>query len=146
LPGVTLTIVGKNPPHDFVALQAAHPEVYHVPGYVTDLTPWIEEASLMVVPVRVGGGMRVRILEGFARAMPVVTTTVGLEGIDATPGEHVLVADEPEVFAREVIRLVNDPQLQDRLAQNGRELAEQVYDRQVVLRKFDQIYPADEGA
>lgn len=146
LPGVTLTIVGKNPPPDFAALQAAHPEVYRVPGYVADLTPWIEAASLMVVPVRVGGGMRVRILEGFARAMPVVTTTVGLEGIDATPGEHVLVADEPETFAREVIRLVNDRQLQDRLARNGRELAEQVYDRQVVLRKFDQIYPADEGA
>ena len=54
----------------------------------------------MVIAVRAGGGMRVRILESFARGMPVVTTTVGLEGIDAIQGEHVLVKDSPEAFAQ----------------------------------------------
>ena len=70
-----------------------------VTGYVPDLQPYLEQATLMVVPVRAGGGMRVRILEAFARGMPVVTTTVGLEGIEAEPGVDVLVADSPEAFA-----------------------------------------------
>ena len=60
-----------------------------VTGYVPDLEPYMAQAALIVVPVRAGGGMRVRILEAFARALPVVTTTVGLEGIDARPGEDV---------------------------------------------------------
>jgi glycosyltransferase involved in cell wall biosynthesis len=70
----------------------------------------------------------------------VVTTTVGLEGIQAQPGEEVLVADTPEAFANEVIRLLKDPALQARLAENGRRLAETCYDWQVVLTKIDEVY------
>lgn len=145
VPGVTLTIVGKNPPPEFVTLQNERPDVYRVPGYVADLTPWFEGAAIMVVPVRVGGGMRVRILEAFAREMPLVTTTIGLEGIDASAGEHLLIADDAPAFAAAVVRLLGDAELQRRLARNGRALVEQVYDRQVVLKKFDQIYPIDGG-
>jgi glycosyltransferase involved in cell wall biosynthesis len=92
VPQVTLTIVGKNPPPDFLHLQEQYPGVITVTGYVPDLTPFMEKAAIMVVAVRAGGGMRVRILEAFARGLPVVTTTVGLEGIEARPGEDVLVA------------------------------------------------------
>ncbi|TLN14032.1 glycosyltransferase, partial [bacterium] len=88
---VTLTIVGKNPPPDFSAAADRSGGAIRVTGYVPDLTPYLEAAALMVVPVRAGGGMRVRILEAFVRGMPVVTTSVGLEGIDARPGEEVLV-------------------------------------------------------
>jgi polysaccharide biosynthesis protein PslH len=84
--------------------------------------------------------MRVRILEAFARGMPVVTTTVGLEGIQAEPGEDVLVEDQPGLFAEAVIGLLRDPDAQKRLAQNGRALAEARYDWQVVLRQLDRIY------
>jgi glycosyltransferase involved in cell wall biosynthesis len=84
--------------------------------------------------------MRVRILEAFARGIPVVTTTIGLEGIDALPGQDVLVADEPEDFAREVIRLAKDPILQDGWQNNGRALIEQVYDRKIALQKMDRVY------
>jgi glycosyltransferase involved in cell wall biosynthesis len=84
--------------------------------------------------------MRVRILEAFARGAPVVTTTVGLEGIDACPGEDVLVADSPEDFARSVIRLIQDRQLQDKLSVNGRRLVEEKYDWQVVLGALDKVY------
>lgn len=144
VPGVTLTVVGKNPPADFLALQQAAPEVYHVPGYVTDLTPWFEQAAVVIVPVRVGGGMRVRILEAFARAMPIVTTTVGLEGIDAVPEEHVLVEDDESRFAEAVIGLIRDEKWQNRLAAKGRQLAEAMYDQQVVLQRLDEIYPPRE--
>jgi glycosyltransferase involved in cell wall biosynthesis len=140
VPGSSLTIVGKNPPQDFLNAASLHPESVQVTGYVPDLEPYIEQAAMMVVPVRAGGGMRVRILEGFARGIPVVTTTVGLEGIDAQVGEEVLVADTPAEFAREVIRLFHDQGLQDRLSSNGRRLAEACYDWQVVLKQMDGIY------
>ena len=143
--GVTLTIVGKNPPADFINLQNDFPDVFQVPGYVPDLTPWFEQAAIVIVPVRVGGGMRVRILEAFAREMPVVTTTIGLEGIDAIPGEHILVEDDAELFARDVIKLIRDEELQSKLAGNGRRLVEELYDRQVVLKKLEQIYPLSKG-
>ena len=84
--------------------------------------------------------MRVRILEAFARGAPVVTTTVGLEGIDACAGEDVLVADCPQDFARSVIAVLQEESLQQKLSANGRRLVEQKYDWQVVLGELDKIY------
>jgi glycosyltransferase involved in cell wall biosynthesis len=84
--------------------------------------------------------MRVRILEAFARGVPVVTTTVGLEGIDAKPDEDVLVADTPEQFASAVTRILHEQRLQDRLASNGRRLVVSRYDWQVVLEQLDVVY------
>lgn len=139
-PGVTLTIIGKNPPADFVQAAAQSPETIQVTGYVTNLTPYMEAAALMVVPVRAGGGMRVRLLEAFARAMPAVTTTVGLEGIEATHGREVLVADDAVSFAAATVRLLGDKSLQRQLAENGRSLAETCYDWQVVLDQMDAVY------
>lgn len=138
-PGVSLTIIGKNPPADF-QLAAKEDDSIQVTGYVGDLTPYLEQAALMVVPLRAGGGMRVRILEAFARGMPVVTTTVGLEGIDARSGEEVLVADSPEAFAGEVVKLLQDRELRERLAVRGRALAEARYDWQVVLKSMAEVY------
>lgn len=142
IPQATLTIVGKNPPADFLQLQERYPGVITVTGYVSDLTPYLEQAAIMVVAVRAGGGMRVRILEAFARGLPVVTTTIGLEGIDARPGEEVLVADTPQDFADSVAGLLIDSALQTNLAVRGRQLAEQRYDWQVILGKMDEIYQA----
>jgi glycosyltransferase involved in cell wall biosynthesis len=95
---------------------------------------------LMVVPVRAGSGMRVRILDAFAHAMPIITTTVGLEGIDAIPGQDVLVADSVDDFARSVVSLLRDESLQKTLAERGRGLAEARYDWRVVLTKLDEVY------
>jgi glycosyltransferase involved in cell wall biosynthesis len=84
--------------------------------------------------------MRVRILEAFAQAMPVVTTTIGLEGIEASPDEDVLVADTPSDFAARVVKVLSDETLQNRLAMNGRRLVEKCYDWRAVLQKLDSIY------
>jgi glycosyltransferase involved in cell wall biosynthesis len=84
--------------------------------------------------------MRVRIPEAFARAMPVVTTTVGLEGIQAQPGRDVLVADHPADFADAVIRLLRDKALQTQLSTNGRCLVASNYDWQVILKDLDNVY------
>ena len=139
-PDTTLTILGKNPPADFYQLQNKYPQKVEVTGYVDDLTPYLEKAALMVIPVRAGGGMRVRILEAFARGMPVVTTTVGVEGIKARPGEEILVEDDPAGFAQAASNLLDDEALGASLAEKGRSLAESHYDWQVVLKKMDHIY------
>ena len=140
----TLTIIGKNPPQDILRLEAKDPTRIKVTGYVDDLVPYFEETAVIVVPVNAGSGMRVRILEAFARAMPVVTTSVGLEGIEAELGEDVLVADSPDDFAKAVVRLLQDEDLRDQLANNGRHLAETLYDWRVSLRKLNHIYENDE--
>ncbi|MFQ5617205.1 MAG: glycosyltransferase family 4 protein, partial [Anaerolineales bacterium] len=140
VPDVTLTIVGKKPPKDIVQLGQDYPKTIEVTGYVPDLDPYMEQAAIMVVPVRAGGGMRVRILGAFARAMPVVTTSVGLEGIEARPGEDILVADTASDFAADVTRLLGDAKLQNCLAKNGRQLAETHYDWQVVLKRMNAVY------
>ncbi len=140
VPDVTLTIIGKNPPQDFLDLAAKNPGAVKVTGYVPELPPYLEQSALMVVPVRAGGGMRVRILEAFAYAMPVVTTTIGLEGIHAEPERDVLVADTASDFAKRVVELLEDTSLQEKLSTNGRRLAETKYDWQVVLSAMKPIY------
>ena len=140
IPDATLTIIGKNPPRDFLELGSREPDIVRITGYVPDLAPWLEKAALMVVPVRAGGGMRVRILEAFAYAMPVVTTTVGLEGIQAECGRDVLVADSVQDFADRVVELLGSYALQAGLASCGRRLAEERYDWQTVLSAMEPIY------
>src|SRR5690606_11350548 len=108
--------------------------------------PYFDTSAIMVVPVRAGGGMRVRILEAFARGMPLVTTTVGLEGIDAQDGQEVLVRDNPETFAQAVLDLLHSPETQASLAQAGRALAEKRYDWQIALKSMEKVYSRAEQA
>ena len=140
VPDATLTIIGKNPPQDFLDLAAREPDAVKVTGYVPELAPYLEQSALMVVPVRAGGGMRVRILEAFAYAMPVVTTTIGLEGIHAGLEKDVIVADAAGDFADRVCELLEDASRQEKLSTNGRRLAETKYDWQVVLDAMRPIY------
>jgi glycosyltransferase involved in cell wall biosynthesis len=140
IPDATLTVVGKNPPHDLLQLASQAPQSITFTGYVPDLTPYFEQAALMVVPVRSGGGMRVRILEGFARAMPVVTTTIGLEGIDARPNQDVWVQDTADGFAQAVVKLIKDEDRQAELGINGRRLVERKYDWKVALEELGSLY------
>lgn len=140
VPDVKLTIIGKNPPKDLVEIASNDSLGITVTGYVQDLEPYLEAAALMVVPVRAGSGMRVRILEAFARSMPVVTTTVGLEGIEAKNGEDILVEDTSDRFGSAVVSLLNDDALQSVLAFNGRRAAQERYDWRTGLIGLDKIY------
>ena len=123
---VHLTIVGGGPTSD--VLTAAARQGAEVAGFVDEVAPYLHRASVSVVPLRVGGGTRIKILEALSRELPVVTTTVGAEGIDAVDGVHVLMADTPEAFAAAVVRLLDDPALAGRLAAAGRELVQRRYD------------------
>ncbi|NMB87736.1 MAG: glycosyltransferase [Chloroflexi bacterium] len=136
----TLIVVGKNPPKDFINAAAKSEGKIQVMGYVPELRPFYEEADVVVVPVRAGGGMRVRILEAFTLGVPVVTTTVGLEGIQAADKEDVMIADSPQDFSDAVCRILCEPKLQKQLAQNSRQVVENRYDWRVVLDQMGQVY------
>jgi polysaccharide biosynthesis protein PslH len=145
IPEASLTIVGKSPPDDLIQSARQNPEWVTVTDYVPDLRPYLSSSALVVIPVRAGSGMRVRILDALAFGVPLVTTTVGLEGIDAQHGKQVLVADTAEEFAENVIVLLKDGDLQARLSRNGRHLVEDHYDWKVALKSMNKIY-GNEGA
>jgi glycosyltransferase involved in cell wall biosynthesis len=92
-----------------------------------------------VVPLLAGGGMRVKILNALAEGIPIVSTTLGYEGIEVTPGQDILVGDTPEAFAAEVLRVLNDPDLGRQLAANGRCLAEEKYDYRKACPPLDTV-------
>lgn len=139
LPQVRFSIVGPHPPPEVRAL--ANPEAgIVVTGYVLDVEPIIRRSSVLVVPLRAGSGMRVKILTALAQGLPVVTTSLGYEGIAAVPGRDLLVADTPEAFAEAVLRVLTDEALARALVANGRRLIEQHYDYRLVCRKLDDVY------
>jgi glycosyltransferase involved in cell wall biosynthesis len=94
---------------------AAHPGVA-VLGEVSDMTPVLRQARVVAVPLRVGGGTRIKILEAFAHRVPVVSTSVGAEGLDVVPGRHLLTADSPEEFAAALTAVLADDELAGGLA------------------------------
>jgi glycosyltransferase involved in cell wall biosynthesis len=141
VPDAVLTIIGKNPPAELQnpksKIQKSNLEVT---GYVADLWPYLEETAAFVVPLLAGGGMRVKIVDAWMRGLPVVSTTVGAEGIETRPGENILIADTPAAFAQATVRLLQNPDKGQRLAQAGRRWAEQHYNWRTVYRLWDQVY------
>lgn len=126
LPGFRLTIAGKDPPSDVRAL--ARPGRVEVPGYVDDLAGLVRGADACVVPLRIGGGTRLKILDAMALGVPVVATRVGAEGILARDREHLLLADSPAEFAAAVAEACGDRALARTLAENGRRLVVERYE------------------
>jgi glycosyltransferase involved in cell wall biosynthesis len=143
VPDTRFLIVGSRPPRPVTELASDIERGCTVTGYVADLGPLLRASAVLVVPVHSGSGMRVKILEAFARGIPVVSTRVGVEGIDAQDGVHLLVTDEPAEFARAVTRVLRNPDLGRRLAAAGRRLVEERYDWRTALAALDQVYPVD---
>jgi polysaccharide biosynthesis protein PslH len=96
----------------------------------------VSEASVCVIPIRQGGGTRIKILEAMALGTPVVATSKGAEGLDVTPEHDILLADEPAAFAAQVLRLLSDGGLRERLSTNARRLVEGKYDWRNIGRRF----------
>jgi glycosyltransferase involved in cell wall biosynthesis len=96
-------------------------------GYVDDIQAKVAESEVCVVPLRVGGGTRLKVLEALALGTPVVSTSKGVEGLEASDGEEVLISDDPQGFAHAVGRLFDDKELYEKLARNGRSLVEAHY-------------------
>lgn len=137
-PDATLTIAGARPVPEVLAL-AMLPGVT-VTGFVEDMRPYLWQAAVSIVPLRIGGGTRLKILEAMAAGSPVVSTSIGAEGLDVKAGEDIVLADRPEPFADEVVRLLREPEWGQKLRVNGRRLVEQSYDWSVVAPRLDAVY------
>jgi glycosyltransferase involved in cell wall biosynthesis len=118
-----LTVVGAGGPDWLPKLAARARQDVEVAGFVPDTAPWFERARALVVPLRIGGGTRLKILESLARGVPVLSTTLGCEGLDLEPGRDLLVEDDPRAFAAALDRLLADDELCRSLARNGRAAA-----------------------
>ncbi|WP_051276121.1 glycosyltransferase family 4 protein [Desulfovirgula thermocuniculi] len=134
LPDAELLVVGKEPPPEVVALGSL-PGV-KVVGYVPDLRPYLAQASLVVVPLRFGTGIRNKILEAFAAGRPVVSTPLGCEGLEVRPGVHLEVVGDPRSFAEAVIDLLRNPTRRAYLAVNARKVVEQIYNWEAIGRRL----------
>lgn len=120
LPDVKFYIVGSRPLPDITCLAEVNKNTI-VTGFVEDLEPYYKKAAVFVAPLLTGGGIIVKILDAMAAGTPVVTTSIGNEGISATPGEHLMVADTADEFAEKVIDILKDQELRSRLALAGRD-------------------------
>ena len=139
-PGAVLQIVGGYPVPAISRLARAG-EI-EITGFVRDVRPYVKHASIVVVPLRVGGGTRLKILEALAMGKPLVSTTVGAEGIEAVPDRDLVIADRPEEFADEVVSLLTQPERREALGNAGRRLALDKYNWERIVKDLEKIYEA----
>ena len=125
LPDTRLLIVGRGPAPDIMALHDGKSIV--VANDVPSVTDYYAAATIAVVPLRFGGGTRLKILEAWAHGVPIVSTTVGCEGLDGLDGQHLMVADRSRDFASRCVALLRSPELRDRIAREGRRLVAERY-------------------
>ncbi|MBI4497829.1 MAG: glycosyltransferase [Chloroflexi bacterium] len=137
VPDVRLTIVGRDPTAAVRAL--AGPSVT-VTGAVTDDLPYFQRASAFVLPMRYGGGVRLKLLQALACGLPVVSTPLGTDGVAACHGEHLLLAERPEEFAQAVVRVLADPALAARLGRSGRALVAERYTWEAAASLVEDVY------
>ena len=137
-PELIFTIVGKNPPDYLTQLHGQHN--IEVLGFVPDLDLVLADTAVFVVPLRAGGGMRVKILDAWCWGLPIVSTTIGAEGTDVRDGENILIADESVAVAQAVTRAYQDQTLNRQLRFNGRSWVEARYDWRHVYQAWDKVY------
>ena len=132
----TLTIVGRRPVPKVLELAANDPGIV-VTGTVPDVRPHLANASLMIVPLRVGGGTRIKIFEGMATGIPCLSTRIGAEGLPVTDGKDHLLADEPADFASAIDRCFSEPKFAATLGGAGRELVASRYSWEKINEVFE---------
>jgi glycosyltransferase involved in cell wall biosynthesis len=134
---VEMWIVGTDPPPEVLQLNG---NGVHVTGRVESVVPYYRRSTVCLVPLRAGGGTRLKILEAMALGRPVVSTTVGCEGLDVTDEVHLLVADSPEQFAEATLRLLGDRVLYQQMVSNARQLVVDRYDWDALAAQMIKIY------
>ena len=134
-PTTTLSIIGRSPTP--AVRRLAHEYGVEVTGAVDDVRPHVAAGSVYVVPLRIGGGTRLKIFEAMGMAKAVVSTSIGAEGLPVTHGEDILIADEPAAFANEVVRLIRDAAFRQRIASAARTLVVERYDWSAVAVDFE---------
>lgn len=137
-PEVTVTVVGRDPSDAFRDFAGRHG--IRLTGRVPDVRPHLAEAMVFVAPMVSGSGIKNKVLEAMAMALPIVATTLAVEALEVQDGVHYLVADEASDFAAAIDRLLGDPELRLRLGQNARRLVETQYGWDTTARRYKEIY------
>ena len=138
IPLAHITIVGQKPAPRISALEQ-RPGI-DVTGWVDDTRPFVADAAVYVVPLRMGSGTRLKVLEAMAMGKAIVSTSRGVEGIDLVPGRDAIIADSPDAFATQVIALLRNLERRHDLGSNARTLVEAKYDWRNIVPLFERIY------
>lgn len=137
IPDAKLVVVGRNAPSTLLARSSSN---VTFTGYVDDPRTYLDRAAAVIVPLRIGGGTRFKIVEAMAKAKAVVSTVVGAEGLDTEHEKQLLLADDPETFATQACRLLSDLPLQARLGRAARQFAEARYGWNSAVEKLESFY------
>jgi GT2 family glycosyltransferase/glycosyltransferase involved in cell wall biosynthesis len=138
IPKAKFLVVGSFPPKKILALNS---EGITVTGWVEDLRQYLGEATVFVAPIRLGSGVRGKVVEAFAMGKAIVGTPVAFEGIKAVNGHNAFVASSPREFAEKTVRLLQDKALRERMGRNARKTAENNYGWEKIVGKIEAIYP-----
>lgn len=138
-PCIRTVIIGRNPPASLSDKIKARGLDVTLTGFVDDIRPYVAGAHVYVIPLFVGSGTRIKAFEAMAMGCPVVSTTVGMEGLDVTDGEHFLCADDGPAFARCILDLLDDTTLRTRIAAAARRVTEDRFSWSRVARQFEAI-------
>lgn len=136
---VKLLIIGRKATDKMKRLAALDSSV-EIKGYVPDIRPYLSKASVFTAPIKMGGGMRGKILEAMAMGVAVVSTPLGMEGIEAVDGIHAFIADNPDQFAHRTIELLQNKILRDKFSGEGRKLVENKYDWSIICANLEKVY------
>ncbi len=140
VPHVKFYVVGTDPPQNIRHLNTDENIV--VTGFVDSIHEYLARATIAVCPMRSGSGIQNKVLEAMASGTPIVTTEYALDGIQATPGRDLIVANEPREFAHRVVELLENPSLRRKLAVNARQLIEKKYTWEISVQQLERIYEA----
>jgi len=140
-PDCSLAVAGRSPGAEIQALARSDPRIC-ITGTVPEIRPWLWGSRVSIVPLRVGGGTRLKIYESMAAGVPVVSTTIGAEGLDYTDGENILIADTPEQFAEACARLLTDEETATRIAASARYLVASQFSWDRVVNDFEMLLKA----
>lgn len=138
VPECIFYVVGGGVPENLKKYEKKYPVKFT--GYVENLKEWYEKAKITVVPLKIGSGTRLKILESMAYGKPVVSTSTGAEGIEIKDGENIFIADSPEEFARKVVLLYKNTAIYNKIKENARKLVEEKYDWKKISEKLKETY------
>ena len=137
VPGVRLFVVGNSPTEKIAALAG---EDIEVTGFVPDVEPYLQQAKVFVVPLRYGAGLKGKVGEALASGIPIVTTSIGAEGMDLVHRRNAMIADDPEDFAKCIAEVYSDKELWEHLAADGREHARKMYSYQAAEQYWLEVF------
>lgn len=138
IPDAKMKVVGRTPPSALVSRIRSKSDEWAFTGYVEDVRHHLSGAAAFVIPLRVGGGTRIKAFEAMAIGVPVVSTSIGVEGLPLDDGTHYLRADDPATMAQKVISLLEDGELRHRISTSARDLVEKKFGFQRAAQVFEQ--------